>query len=217
MARILERQKAIRLRKEGKSYSQIKEALGISKSTLHYWLRDFPLSQKRIRELRDNNPKRIENFRNTMRRKREARFEIVYQKAKRDIGKLSRRDIFIAGFFLYWAEGTKTASYTTSVANSDPSVLRFFISWLKLIGVDRKKLKLRLHLYEDMDVEKETRYWEKELEVPKSAFRRPYIKKTKQGRITYKGGFGHGTCNVIVDNRDTYEYVIMGLKYMRER
>ncbi|MCX6713082.1 MAG: helix-turn-helix domain containing protein, partial [Candidatus Vogelbacteria bacterium] len=69
MARILVKQKAVKLRLEGKSYSEIKNLLGISKSTLSGWLEDYPLSKERIKELRDWNPRRIENFRNTMRNK----------------------------------------------------------------------------------------------------------------------------------------------------
>ena len=35
------KEKAIKLRKEGYSYSYIKDKLGISKGTLSYWLRDI--------------------------------------------------------------------------------------------------------------------------------------------------------------------------------
>jgi len=81
MARKKEREKAIQLRLEGKSYTEIKQKLGIGKGTLSGWLHDYPLSSERIKELRDNNPKRIENFRNTMRKKREGQLEIMYKRA----------------------------------------------------------------------------------------------------------------------------------------
>jgi len=51
MARIQDREKAIALRKQEMSYSQIKKVLGVSKSTLSYWLKDFPLSKERVEEL----------------------------------------------------------------------------------------------------------------------------------------------------------------------
>lgn len=50
MTKILEKQKAINLRKKGYSYSQIKEELGTSKSTLSAWLCDMPLSKERIKK-----------------------------------------------------------------------------------------------------------------------------------------------------------------------
>src|SRR3989344_6226469 len=202
MARRKEREKATSLRLKGKSYSEIKKILGISKGTLSGWLQKYPLSKEQIRQLRDLNPRRIENFRNTMRKKREDRLQKAYLRAKTKIGLLHDREIFLTGFFLYWAEGTKTTKYTTALANTDPSMLKFFIEWLQLLGVDKNKLKIRLQLYTDMDIRKQTLFWSRELRLPLSCFRKPYIKKSKLERIKYKGGFGQGTCNVIFGNRD---------------
>ena len=104
MARKLDKQKALEMRSKGMSYSQIKEKLGVSKSTLSGWLYDMPLSPKRIRELQADSPIRIEKYRNTMRAKKEVRLKGVYEKVRKDIGKLSKRDLFLAGMFLYWGE-----------------------------------------------------------------------------------------------------------------
>ena len=65
MARKEDKQKAITMRKKGMSYSQIKEKLNVSKSTLSGWLYNMPLSEKRIRELQADSPVRIEKYRNT--------------------------------------------------------------------------------------------------------------------------------------------------------
>ena len=65
MARRKDKERAIKLRLKGLSYSQIKEKIGLSKSTLSNWLSAYPLSEKRIRELRDWNPRKIERRRNT--------------------------------------------------------------------------------------------------------------------------------------------------------
>jgi len=47
------REEVIKLRtKENLSYAGIRKRLGVPKSTLSYWLREFPLSKKRILELR---------------------------------------------------------------------------------------------------------------------------------------------------------------------
>ena len=71
MTRLKDREKAIKLRKQGKSYSQIKTIIGVNKGTLSYWLKDFPLEEKRLRELRDWNQVRIEHYRKTRTLKRE--------------------------------------------------------------------------------------------------------------------------------------------------
>src|SRR3989338_8300785 len=121
MARLIERNKAIALRLTGMSYTEIKNKLGISKSTLHYWLKEYPLSDERIRDLRDWNAQRIERFRKTMQRKREGRIRDVNEYVQKRIGALSKREFFVAGLFLYWAEGSKTSQSTTALTNTDPA------------------------------------------------------------------------------------------------
>jgi len=214
MARKLDKQKALVMRQKGMSYSQIKEKLKVSKSTLSNWLNDMPLSEKRIKELRDNNPIRIERYRNTMRAKKDARLEEVYKKVSKDIGIISKRDLFIAGLFLYWGEGTKAQNSLVALTNTNPNMLIFFMKWLKLFGVENKDLKVKLHLYSDMDIKQSLDFWSKKLKIPVSQFHKLYIKKTDLKSITYKNGFGKGTCSVILGSRDLWEYITMSLKYI---
>ena len=214
MARKNDRDKALTLRLKGYSYSQIKRELGVSKSTLSGWLANHPLSPDRIKELRDWNPRRIENFINTMRHKREQKLLLAFDKVKKDIGVLSQRDLFVGGFFLYWAEGGKTKTGSLSLGNTDPSMLKVFIKWLELLGISKKDLKIKLHLYKDMDIKKEISFWQKELGVENRQFKKPYIKDSLLSGLTYKNGFGHGTCNVVVDRTDPTRYILMGIRYI---
>lgn len=196
------------------SYSQIKGKLNVSKSTLSGWLHDFPLSKKRIRELRADSPIRIERYRNTMRAKKEVRLKEVYKKVSEDIGNFSRRDLFLSGLFLYWGEGTKAQNSSTILTNTNPAMLKFFIQWLEFLGIRRKRLKVKLHLYSNMNIKKSLDFWSKELRIPLNQFRKSYIKKTKLESRTYNNGFGKGTCCVIFDNRDLWEYIVMGIEYI---
>lgn len=218
MARIEDREKALALRKQEKSYSQIKKILGVSKSTLSYWLRDYPLSKERIRELRDWNEQRIERFRETMRKKIEDRLQKTYEIEKGIILPLNKREFYLMGLLLYWGEGTKSQRHTLSVSNTDPAVIKFFIRWLnKCLSVPKEKMTIRLHLYNDMDINKEIKYWSEELNASLSQFGRPYIKKTSSKKINHKGTFGHGTCNVRVCNVPLKEKVLMGMKVISDR
>jgi hypothetical protein len=216
MARKLDKQKAIVLRKKGYSYSQIKEKLGINKSTLSGWLYDMPLPEERIRELRDFSPKRIERYRNTMRVKRDEKNKIVYQKIAQKIGNISDREFLISGLFLYWAEGSKTKKFSIGLTNTNPAMLVLFIRWLQFFDVPKSKLKIHLHLYSDMDIKKQINFWSKTLDLPISQFRKPYIKKTTLTSITYTNGFGQGTCSVILENGEISAQVMMGIQYIQD-
>ena len=57
-------------------------------------------------------------------------------------------------------------------------------------------------------------FWSKELKIPLSQFHKPYIKKTDMKSISYKNGFGKGTCSVILGSRDLWEYIMMSIKYI---
>lgn len=218
MARFEDREKALFLRKQGMSYSQIKEELKASKSTLSLWLRNYPLSKDRIRELRDRNEQRIERFRETMRRKKEKRREAVYKIQRKNILPLTKREIFLAGLMLYWGEGTKSRMDALEIANSDPSVIHFFIYWAtKSLSVVRDKIRIRLHLYSDMDIHKEIEYWSNALKIPETQFNKPYIKKTSSTRINHKGSFGHGTCQARAGNTPLAEKIFMSIKAISER
>ncbi|OGZ08084.1 MAG: hypothetical protein A3C93_01865 [Candidatus Lloydbacteria bacterium RIFCSPHIGHO2_02_FULL_54_17] len=209
------KEQAIKMRLNGMSYSQIKAQIPVSKSTLSLWLDKYPLAPERLRELRDFSPRRIESYRATMKKKRDARIAVHEARVVNDLGKLSKRELFVAGFFLFWGEGSKARRSEVSLANTDPTVIECFIQWLVLLGASKEKIRFTLHLYKDMKIKKELNFWSKTLGFPPSAFYKPYIKKTKFSAITYKNGFGHGTCNVRYMNQDLNDYVLMGLKQIR--
>ena len=217
MAKKLERRKAIELRKQGKSYSQIKKVLKVSKGTLSCWLRDYPLSKQRIRELRDWNEQRIESYRQTMQQKREKRLNDSLEKARNELLPISKKELLIAGLFLYWGEGLKNLQGAVSISNTDPSVLKFTIFWLtQILKIPKKKLKFMLHLYKDMDIEKEHCFWSKELKIPLSQFNRPYIKQTTTQAIDHSG-FKHGTCKISVHDVRLKEQIMMSIKAIADK
>ncbi len=218
MARFKDHEKALNLRRQGMSYSQIKKLLKVSKGTSSVWLRDYPLSKQRIRELRDWNEQRIERCRETKRRKKEKRLKEVYELQEKILLPLKSKEIFMMGLGLYWGEGTKHRAGCLSVSNTDPSIIRFFICWLnKSLGVSRDKMKVALQLYSDMNINKEMRYWSGTLKIPLSQFVKPYIKKNSSKNINHKGGFGHGTCNLRTNNTSLSEKIIMGLKVISDK
>ncbi len=196
------------------SYSELKKKFGVSKSTLSGWLKAFPLSEERINQLRANSPKRIERYRNTMKKKDDAKKELAYQKISEMLGSFSKREMLIAGLFLYWAEGGKTRSASIDLTNTNPDMLIFFIKWLKLFGIDKSLLKAKIHIYSDMDAGKQIDFWSRKLGLKKSQFYKPYVKKSKFSSITYKNGFGQGTCCVTASGREIADLVLMGIKYI---
>ena len=217
MAKIKEKELALQLRKQGRSYNQSKKEVGVSKSTLSIWLKNLPLSRKRLKELRDWSQIRIEKYRATRSKQREGILNTIYNEQKKAIFPISKRELFISGLFFYWGEGGKTVLSQLSFSNTDPSAIRAFVSWLeKCLNVKKEKVKIRLHLYENMDIGSETNYWKKIIGVSQNQFRSPYIKKTKTHSISYGNGYNHGTCNIILGNAILSKRVLMAIKALRD-
>lgn len=212
MARFEDKAKAIALRKQEMSYSQIKRILGVSKSTLSLWLRGMPLSKERILNLRGRSERRIELYREAMRNKRTIRRKAVFYREQKQLLPLTKKELYVAGLFLYWGEGGKTIRTEVTFSNTDPHMLKFYLVWLKDgLGAPTSEVKVKLHLYVDMDIAAEIEYWSNELGLPLYQFKTPYIKKSTLKSLTYKTR-GHGTCNLILYGRDWYEKVMLGIQ-----
>lgn len=213
------KEKAIRLRLQKQlGYGAIKKQVPVAKSTLSNWLRQFPLSRKRVNDLKRRgwlkSEIKIERFRITMRKKRERKDREEYEKYLKYFSKkIPQKVFFTSGLMLYLAEGAKTNYYTISIANTDPRIIKFFTRWLhKFFGISKDKLKISLHLYESMDIEEEKRFWKSELGVDDSQFYKPYITKNKKTSFSYKESFRHGTCSVLFSNTIIKRKIMMAIR-----
>lgn len=199
------REKVITLRvRQQLSYSEIRKRTGVSKSTLSYWLQEYPLTTKKILELRRKGWKKgeaaREKYRLTMRKKQESIDDAVYRKYRIFFGEKMTRDmLYVAGLMLYWGEGDKRNRYRIGVANTDPHLLKFFIKWaIKFLKVDPKDFRMQLHLYENMVIPEEEHLWRKDLELPSSQFYKTQIRKVSKNTYSYRGSLRHGTCSIFL-------------------
>ncbi|MBP9686259.1 MAG: hypothetical protein KBD66_00485 [Candidatus Doudnabacteria bacterium] len=177
------KQKAISLRKLGKTYAEIQTTLGsIPKGTLSTWLKSVELStiqKKRILErmkIGAAKGRQKGGWRN--RELSLERIENIKQSAIMNFGLLSHDPLFIMGVTLYWAEGSKT-NRSFQFMNSDIRLVKLMLAWLHSIGKipsDRVKLRLYTHrIYSHLHHES---YWSKELGIPLSQFKKTVYKAT---------------------------------------
>lgn len=179
-----ERIQAIALRKQGKTYNEILQAVPVAKSTLSLWLRAVSLSIPQQQKFTDK--KRAAQMRGGARRKemRLEQTEEINQLCKKDINKISDRELFLIGVVLYWSEGTKKSGNRVGAmidfANSDPAMVALFVKWLVTFAdVGKSEIKLRLHLHENHSYrEKEIkRTWSKVTGLPITSFTKTNYKK----------------------------------------
>lgn len=215
MAKRALREEATKLRLQGYTYGQIKRELNLSKSTLSDWLKNLPLSEDSFQRLSKNREIsrdiRIERFRQTSRKKWLSRLSMVLESQEKEMLPLTEKELFLAGVFLYWGEGSKQRGLV-AISNTDPRVVTFALYWMvRALKVPKEKIKVRLHLYSDMNLEKEADFWSQTLDIPSNQFKPSYVKKTTREGITYKS-FGHGTCNVMCFSVTLSEKIAMTIK-----
>ena len=212
------RQQAVDLRlKKQFSYAKIREQLKVPKSTLSYWLRELPLSEEKVLDLRRAGWKKSEGgrekFRSTMRKKREAKDHIVYLKYQMKFSDIPEVASFVAGLMLYLGEGSKTEPSKLVLANTDPKIIKFYISWLnKFLDIPREKMKAWLNLYGNMDIEKEKEFWIRETGFSSDQFYKPSVRVLQKASFSYQDSHRHGTCSIYIGGVEKNREVRMATK-----
>lgn len=183
--KLKERAKAIKLRKQGYSYSEISQIVSVSQASLSLWLKLFPLNQKQKDRFKK---KVILNGKLGAKAKRKQRIEKVEKIRKcaiSEIKKIRDREIFYMGIMLYWAEGTKSRGRNISqgvdFSNSDPKMCKFFLHWLQVsLGIKPEEIIYCIYIHESQKnkSEKVLDYWSKIVDSTKEKFNKICYTKT---------------------------------------
>ncbi len=207
------RNKAKELREQGYSYSHISKVVGVVKSTLSLWLKDvqfFP--NETTRDVVVNAQRKLIV---TKRADKAASLNNAVVYAEKNITKLSARDILLLGFGIYIGEGSK-AYHTVRIVNSDPRIIKFSIRWLKeSFGLTDKNIKIRLHIYPDINEKEAVEYWSKELGLGCKSFQSCYIDKRTNKKKSREGILPFGTAHMtVVSNGDKSLGVLLHRKIL---
>ncbi|MDP3710826.1 MAG: helix-turn-helix domain-containing protein [bacterium] len=201
--------KAVEFRKAGNSYSIISKELGISKSTLSNWLNkiEFHPNQEVIARIGKA------KLKSALFKQRGKLDDIKKKKveAAKDIGKLSSRDLFMLGIGLYLGEGSK-ANEEVRIVNSDPTIIRLAIKWLKdSCGLEIKNFKITLHDYPDNNTENNIIFWSKQTKIPPEQFSKSVIDKRINKSAINNRKLPYGTAHLYVKKGDTNLYGVKSL------
>ena len=197
----VEKKKAIELRKKGLTYSEILEQIPVAKSTLSLWLREVGLSKPQKQKI---TKRRLEAGLRGGAKRREMRIERtkeIVSEACKEIDKISKRELWLIGIALYWAEGSKEKEWSRNAmmdfTNSDARMIRLYIKWLdEIFGISEEGIKCGIYIHENSKnrIDQVINFWSKQTGFSKSKFNYVYFKKhnikTKRKNIgeSYFGG-----------------------------
>jgi hypothetical protein len=169
------------LRRLGLTHGEIRELIPVPKGTLSCWCRDTRLSEEQVEAIRERTgpETRIGIPVDTQWRRREE-IDRIREEARRFAMDHLDDPFFVAGVVLYWGEGAKTGS-NLILANSDPAVLRLFISWVRQYCGADAEFVLSLHLHEGNDDRQARAYWRQQTALPRAAFTKTFIKPRGTG------------------------------------
>lgn len=167
---------AISLRKEGRSYSEIKTRVPVSKSTLSNWFKNIRLSpvqrarlkQKRAEAAKRGSEKKVAQ---TLRA-----IAAIQKNSSKDVGRLSKRELWLMGVMLYWKNGyKKDPKKGVHFSSSDPSLIRFFLKWLREVG-QLKDEEIAFDIFTRAGKKGEVvDYWSRETGFSEESFLRVYF------------------------------------------
>lgn len=207
---------AISLRKTGMSMTVIEGRLGIPRSTLSGWFKDVPLTEEqRVRLMKNKQDGWLKARANAIESHRAAkllRLKKAKEEAQITLEKIEITDAVLDLTFamLYFGEGAKTD--ITSLASSDPTILRFVLGVLKRnYNVTSKMVHCDLHLRMDQDSNMLKKYWSEELKIPIDRFRYVAYDKRSAGKPTYdhyKGVCVISCGNIAIQRKLMYLYTL---------
>jgi len=177
------KQEAIKLRKKGFSYNEIKKKIKVPKGTLSYWFKDLAFSKKitksNIKSAKGIWAKNIIAF-------NKKRALLIKQKNATETNeaekefkfKINKENLTFLGTALYWAEGYKKGKWNVIFSNSDLEMNVIMLKFFKDIClVPEEKIKFQIQHYRKESEKEILNFWASNLKVKKTQFLKSFIAK----------------------------------------
>ncbi len=219
-----DKEKVLKLRLTGKSYTEINRILGVPKSTLSGWLKDLQLSdtaRKRLNDLtKEGSLKGLIKRNKLQTQLAKEKAKVIRQAASSEIKKISKQELLILGVALYWGEGYKRpivkngverSYHPVSLSNSDPKLIAIFLRFLREIcEVEENKIKAGLRIFKHHNSDQLLQFWSKLTRIPRERFEKFYygVSKSSQGKRPFNI-LPYGTVQIRVNDTALF-HKIMG-------
>jgi len=181
MSKSVQKIRARELRKQGQSIKEIAKKLKVSPGSVSAWCRDIELTPKQTKILeeraRDPYYGRRGIYLASLKRKQNLKINKLIKKGAKEVGNLTKRELFLVGVALYWGEGFKKDKQA-GIANQDPEIINMFIKWLQVcFGYRKTNLIARIIINSSHKgrADEIQHYWSKQTGIPMEQFRKPTL------------------------------------------
>jgi hypothetical protein len=206
MANILEKNKALALRRKGRSITEISKIFNIPKSTIGVWCRNIRIGKKQIERL----VKRQESgsYRGRLKFLERTRRERLFQTNRlkleglNEVKNIDRRELFVAGIAMYSSEGAISENNEeVSFTNSDYRTALFMKKWFNdICGIsnDRFGIQIRINKIHKSKIISVENYWSKIIGIPLNQFSKTILIKSKSKKVYPEDNIYYGTIRLKV-------------------
>ncbi len=186
------------LRRQGESIKDIARKVAVSQSTVSRWCADIILSADKRnaleRKRREAGARALAPWIRRNHKLKQNDIKKQNLQGRRDLGRMTKRDLFILGLGLYWGEGYKRGSQEWGFTNSDSRIIRVILVWLNeyyAVPTERIIARLTINLRYENQNERLTNMWVRETGIPRIQFGKPtFIRGYNGSKLddhTYRG------------------------------
>lgn len=210
------KQRAIKLRQQGNTYSEIKAKLNLTipKSTLSNWCKNITLPknyQDRIKKQQIYNLYRARIVAiKVNQEKRKVYLDNLENKNKYLVNTLKNKDVAkIALAMLYLGEGSKTQKGSLTFGNSSVEIISLFLKLLRSCYIlDETKFRCTVQCRADQNIKKLENYWSKITNIPLNNFYKAQVDKRTLDKPSKKPDY-KGVCRINYFSADIYNELII--------
>lgn len=186
----------IDMRKKGYSYSEIQTSMHIPKSTIAFWLKDIKLTQLQYEKLKN---KQLKIAKENSKKRKLKNIELINEikeTASKNIGKISKKELWLMGVMLYWKErlllnNDNDIRKGVNFTSSDPYLIKFFLKWLQDVGgIKNEEIRFDIFIRKDKNkiLNEIIGYWADVTEFSEDKFSRIYVQRNNSSLIKKEVG-----------------------------
>lgn len=177
------------------SMKEISRQINKNERQVDYWMRKYNIKTRSISEAiyhkknKNGDPFKIPKFLNN---------KNIYK---------NKIFLYGLGLGLYWGEGTKRSPNSIRLGNSDPRLIKKFLTFLEeIFKIKKYKVRFGLQIFSDMPEREVIRFWQTKLGVGKDLFYKTII--TKSGKVgKYKNKSKYGVLTIYFNNKKLKDFI----------
>lgn len=185
---------------QGKSVSKISSETGCSQGQINYWISKYNITKRTIASALylKHNPNGD---------------PFIFNRPK------SNKEWFLygLGLGLFWGEGNKVNKNSVRLGNTDPDLIKTFLTFLREIyNVDEKKLRFGLQLFQDISESEAKSFWIKKIGIKESQFHKVTMTKPIQ-KGTYNKKCKYGVLMIYFSNTKLRDIIMSAIFELHEK